>query len=87
MANMTAEQIAAMAKKLAELAAVFSPANAAAILALLEIGAEFNHMIADIKQQTKANEAEVWEQVRSHSAGALIAFKRSVERNNEGEGL
>jgi hypothetical protein len=56
-------------------------------LALLEIGAEFNHMIADIKQQTKANEAEVWEQVRSHSAGALIAFKRSVERNNEGEGL
>jgi len=78
MAKITAEQIEDIANQLADVAAIFDPADAAAIKALLLVGTQLNKAINDIKNQTDANAQAVWDNVRTNYSDAVSAFEESA---------
>jgi hypothetical protein len=72
---MDAEKIKAVALQLTEIAATFNPGIAGSIAALINAGTELNTIIKDIKEQTEANRAEVWDTVRTDFADSLEDFR------------
>lgn len=76
--KITAEQIAAIARQLAEIAAVFNPGAAASVVAVIEVGTELNNLIKDIRLQENGQEAAVWAEVRDDYAESLDAFNAAA---------
>lgn len=54
-------------------------AHAAQLKQLLEAGAELNGLLAQIKNQTDADMAAVWNAVRADYSDAVDQFKASVQ--------
>lgn len=76
--KVTAEQLAAIARQLAEIAAVFNPGAAASVIAVVEVGTELNNLIKDIRTQENGQESQVWAEVRDDYQESLDAFNAAA---------
>lgn len=82
--KVTAEQIAAIARQLAEIAAVFNPSAAQSVVAVIEVGTELNDLIKNIRTQENGQESAVWAEVRDDYQDSLNAFNAAAgEHANE----
>lgn len=77
MNDLTAQQLAALAQQLAGIAAIFNPAAATTVGAVVGIGTQLWALL----EQIKANNPEVWEQVRSDYVASVAGFEASVAAN------
>lgn len=76
--KVTAEQLAAIARQLAEIAATFNPGAAASVIGVIEVGTELNNLIKDIRTQENGQEAAVWNEVRNDYQESLDAFNAAA---------
>jgi hypothetical protein len=72
--KLTQEQVMAIAAQLAQLAAIFNPAAAGSIGALVGIGAQLTAMINAVR----TNDPEMWARVSADFEDAKAKFEASV---------
>lgn len=76
MSDISYEQVADMAAKIARLAAAFNPPASAALLALIQISNQLNAVLTSIR----ANDPELWAKVSADYADAVSQWQAAVDR-------
>jgi hypothetical protein len=76
---MTREQIEALARQLAGVAAIFAPGHAAAVGGLLTAATELNAILRQIREEDPAT----WAVVQRDFNAALAGFEASVQRQGD----